>query len=251
MDLSPRQMESPIYEGEAKKLYETEDPEMCVLSYKDDAIAYNGLKKGTIRGKGAINNRVSGCLMSYLAAHGVPTHFVRELSPTDTLVRRVRPFPLEVIVRNRTAGFLSEMLGIEEGRVLKRPVVEFHYKSDVLNDPLVNDDHILAFEWAREEEIAGMKRLALKVNALLTSYLGAVDIELADLKLEFGVLCGGELVLCDEISPDTCRLWDRRTGEKLDMDRFRRDLGGVKDAYLEAEKRILTEGTGSNAPEDT
>ncbi len=239
MDLSPRQKDVPIYEGEAKKLYATDDPEMCVISYKDDAIACNGLKKGTIRGKGAINNRVSAHLMAYLEDNGIPTHFVRELSPTDTLVRRARPIPLEVVVRNITAGSLAERLGMAEGQPLSRPVIEFHYKSDDLNDPLVNEDHILAFGWASEEEIAGMKALALRVNALLTAYLSGVDIDLADFKLEFGVLCGGELVLCDEISPDTCRLWDRRTGEKLDLDRFRRDMGGIRDAYLEAERRIL------------
>ncbi len=251
MDFSPEDRDSLIYDGEAKKLYSTTDPEMYILSYKDDAIACNGLKKGTIRGKGAVNNRVSGFLMAYLQSNGIPTHFVKELSPTDTLIRRVRPIPLEVVVRNIAAGTLSERLGIDEGQRLSRTVIEFHYKSDALNDPLVNEDHILAFNWASEEEIAQMKALALKADRLLAAYLSAVDIELADFKLEFGVLKDGTLAVCDEISPDTCRLWDRITGEKLDMDRFRRDMGGVRDAYLEAEKRILTDGTGEGAREDT
>ena len=249
MDLSSETGSALIYEGEAKKLYSSGDPEMCVLSYKDDAIAYNGLKKGTIPGKGAVNNQVSARLMTYLNEHGIPTHFVRTLSPTEALVRRVRPIPLEVVVRNVAVGTMAESLGLREGLALDRPVVEFHYKNAALNDPLVNEDHILALKWAAPEEIAAMRALSLEVNRLLSGYLSAVDIDLVDFKLEYGVLPDGSLALCDEISPDTCRLWDRCTGEKLDMDRFRLDMGGVKDAYLEAEKRIMTDVAGGNARE--
>ena len=232
-----------IYEGDSKKLYATDDPQTCVLCWKDDAIACNGLKKGCIRGKSAVNSRVNDRLMTYLASRGVPTHYIRALSPTEALVRRVRPIPLEVVVRNVAAGTLAERLRLREGMPMGRPVVEFHLKDESLNDPLVNDDHILALGWADEKEIAEMRRLSLKVNSLLSAYLSAVDIELADFKVEYGVLPEGEMVLCDEVSLDTCRLWDLRTGEILDMDRFRRDMGGVMDAYLEAEKRILNDAT--------
>lgn len=228
-----------LYEGKAKKVFATDDPALCVVSYKDDATAFNGLKKGRIAGKGEINNRVSNHLMMMLESHGVPTHLVRELGPRDTLVRRVSIVPLEVIVRNIAAGSLAKRLGLEEGVVMKRPVLEYCYKDDALGDPMVNDTHILAMEWATPDELISIGAMALKINSLLQEYLSDVNITLVDFKLEFGRLPDGGIVLADEISPDTCRFWDKRTGEKLDKDRFRRDLGGVEDAYAEIRARLL------------
>jgi phosphoribosylaminoimidazole-succinocarboxamide synthase len=230
-----------LYEGKAKKVYATNDPALCIVSYKDDATAFNGLKKGTIEGKGAINNRVSNHLMRLLEQKGVPTHLVKELSDRETLVKKVRIIPLEVIVRNIAAGSLAKRLGLEEGVKLSRTVLEFCYKDDELGDPLVNDSHILALGLATEEELKAISAYALKVDKVLAEYLKDLNIELIDFKLEFGKTPDGTIVLADEISPDTCRFWDSRTQEKLDKDRFRRDLGGVEDAYREILKRLLGE----------
>ncbi|MBQ9264093.1 MAG: phosphoribosylaminoimidazolesuccinocarboxamide synthase [Clostridia bacterium] len=230
-----------MYEGKAKKVFATNDPDYCIVSYKDDATAFNGLKKGTILGKGAINNRVTNHLMKLLEQNGVPTHFVEELNDRETVVKRVTIVPLEVIVRNIAAGSLSKRLGLPEGVKMKRTVLEYCYKDDDLGDPMVNDYHILAMEWATREELDQIAAYAFKINQLLTDYLKEAGIELIDFKLEFGKTSDGAIVLADEISPDTCRFWDIATHEKLDKDRFRRDLGGVEDAYKEILKRLLGE----------
>lgn len=230
-----------MYEGKAKKVFATENPEYCIVSYKDDATAFNGLKKGTILGKGAINNRVTNHLMKLLEDQGIPTHFVEELSDRETVVKRVSIVPLEVIVRNIAAGSLAKRLGLEEGTKLNKTVLEFCYKDDELGDPMVNEYHILAMDYATEEELKLISEYSLKINKILTDYLKAVNIELIDFKLEFGKALDGTIVLADEISPDTCRFWDSVSGEKLDKDRFRRDLGGVEDAYQEILKRLLGE----------
>ncbi len=230
-----------LYEGKAKRVYETTDPDLLIVDYKDDATAFNGLKKGTIAGKGAINNRVTNFLMKLLESHGVPTHFVEEISERETIVRRVSIVPLEVIVRNIAAGSLSKRLGIPEGTKLSRTVLEFCYKDDALGDPMVNSDHILAMGYATEAELQTIRAHALKVNQVLAAHLKDLNIELIDFKLEFGRLPGGGIVLADEISPDTCRFWDSISGEKLDKDRFRRDLGHVEDAYQEILKRLMGE----------
>lgn len=228
-----------MYEGKAKKVYATEDDNFCIVSYKDDATAFNGQKRGTIVGKGAVNNRVTNHLMLILQERGIPTHYVRELSDTETLVRRVKIVPLEVIVRNITAGSLAKRLGLEEGIKLSRPVLEFSYKDDSLGDPMVNEYHILAMKFATESELKIISKYSLKINEILGEYLKQFNIELIDFKLEFGKLPDGTIVLADEISPDTCRFWDSGTGEKLDKDRFRRDLGNVEDAYQEILKRLM------------
>ena len=228
-----------LYEGKAKKVYATSDPDLCVVSYKDDATAFNGLKKGTIAGKGVINNRVTNHLMRMLEKRGVPTHFVEELSDRDTLVRRVRIVPLEVIVRNIAAGSLSKRLGLPEGTKLHSTVLEFSYKNDELGDPMVNNYHIFAMSLATPDELDRISAYALQINQILTEYLRDLNIELIDFKLEFGITADNTLVLADEISPDTCRFWDSVTHEKLDKDRFRRDLGGVEDAYQEIMKRLM------------
>lgn len=228
-----------IYEGKAKKVYSTEDPAICIVSYKDDATAFNGLKKGAIEGKGSINNRVSNHLMSMLEEKGIPTHLVEELSPTDTAVLRVEIVPLEVIVRNIAAGSLSKRLGLPEGTKLGSPVLEFCYKNDELGDPMVNEYHIAALKLATEEELDTIKKYALSINDFLSDYLKSVGVELIDFKLEFGRTKKGNIILADEISPDTCRFWDSKTGEKLDKDRFRRDMGGEKEAYREILRRLL------------
>lgn len=230
-----------LYEGKAKKVYATENENYCIVSYKDDATAFNGLKKGTITGKGAINNRVTNHLMRMLEAKGIPTHFVEELSDRKTVVKRVKIVPLEVIVRNIAAGSLSKRLGIPEGTKMKKTVLEYSYKDDALGDPMVNDYHIFAMEYATEAELALIADYALKINKILGDYLKECNIELIDFKLEFGKTTDGTIVLADEISPDTCRFWDTTTHEKLDKDRFRRDLGGVEDAYAEILKRLLGE----------
>lgn len=230
-----------MYEGKAKKVFATDDENLCIVSYKDDATANNGLKKGTIMGKGAINNRVTNHLMKLVASKGVPTHFVEELNDRETVVKKVSIVPLEVIVRNIAAGSLAKRLGLEEGTKLNRTVLEYCYKDDALGDPMVNEYHILAMEYATKEELDLIAKYAFMVNDILTDYLKEVNIELIDFKLEFGKTADGTIVLADEISPDTCRFWDTVTKEKLDKDRFRRDMGGVEDAYQEVMKRLLGE----------
>ena len=229
-----------LYEGKAKRVYETEDPNLLIVSYKDDATAFNGLKKGTIAGKGVINNQMSNRLMMRLAKAGVPNHFVEELNERDTLVRRVQIVPLEVIVRNIAAGSFSKRYGIDEGVVFDEPTVEYSYKNDALGDPLLNTSHALALGAATEEEIETIHRYALKVNEFLKAFWLECGVILVDFKLEFGRTADDQIILADEISPDTCRLWDAKTHEKLDKDRFRRDLGGVEDAYKEIMKRLMS-----------
>ena len=228
-----------IYEGKAKKVYKTDDPELYIVDYKDDATAFNGLKKGTIAGKGIINNKMSNRLMQMIEQKGVPTHFVRELSDRETLVKKVSIVPLEVIVRNIAAGSFSKRYGVEEGMVFEEPVIEFSYKNDALGDPLLNTDHALALKVATRAEIDTIKSYALKVNSILKAFWAECGVTLVDFKLEFGKTADGSIILADEISPDTCRLWDSATGEKLDKDRFRRDLGGVEEAYAEIMKRLV------------
>lgn len=230
-----------LYEGKAKKVFATEDENLCIVSYKDDATAFNGLKKGTIVGKGIVNNRMSNMLMQLLEKQGVPTHFVKELSDRDTLVKKVSIVPLEVIIRNVSAGSFAKHYGVAEGIQFDEPTIEFSYKNDELGDPLLNSYHALALKLATKEEIETIKRLAFKVNEVLIAYFKTLGIRLVDFKLEFGRLPDGTIVLADEISPDTCRLWDLKTNEKLDKDRFRRDMGGVEDAYKEVFKRLMGE----------
>ena len=227
-----------LYEGKAKKVFRTDDPELLIVDYKDDATAFNGLKKGSIAGKGVINNQMSNRLMAKLEKAGVPTHFVQELSPRETLVKRVSIVPLEVIVRNLSAGSFAKRYGVEEGIVFDAPTIEFSYKNDELGDPLLNSYHALALKLATAEEIDTIKRYAFQVNDFLKALWAECGVILVDFKLEFGRLADGSIVLADEISPDTCRLWDEKTHEKLDKDRFRRDLGGVEDAYAEIMKRL-------------
>ena len=228
-----------LYEGKAKKVYATEDPDLVIVSYKDDATALDGLKKGTIAGKGAINNRMSNFLMQLLEKEGVPTHFVEELSDRETVVKKVSIVPLEVIVRNVSAGHFAQRYGVPEGIVFDEPTFEFSYKNDDLHDPLLNDSHALALKLATKEEIDAIRAMALKVNEVLKTFFLSLNVRLIDFKLEFGRLSDGSLVLADEISPDTCRFWDATTGEKLDKDRFRRDLGGTEDAYNEMMRRVF------------
>lgn len=230
-----------LYEGKAKKVYATADENLCVVAYKDDATAFNGLKKGTIVGKGVVNNRMSNLLMRLLENQGVPTHFVEELSDRETLVKKVKIVPLEVIIRNVSAGSFAKHYGVEEGIVFDEPTIEFSYKNDDLGDPLLNAYHALALKLATKKEIETIKSMAFKVNEVLTAYFKTLGIRLVDFKLEFGRLSDGTIVLADEISPDTCRLWDINTNEKLDKDRFRRDMGGVEDAYKEVFKRLMGE----------
>ena len=227
-----------LYEGKAKKVYATTDENLCIVSYKDDATAFNGLKKGTIAGKGVVNNRMTNLLMQLLEKAGVPTHFVEELSERDTLVKKVKIVPLEVIIRNVSAGSFAKRYGVEEGIVFDEPTIEFSYKNDDLGDPLINSYHALALKLAAKEEIETIKKYAFKVNEVLKAYFMHLGVKLIDFKLEFGRLADGTIVLADEISPDTCRFWDAKTNEKLDKDRFRRDMGGVEDAYAEIFKRV-------------
>ena len=231
-----------LYEGKAKKVFATDDPELLLVSYKDDATAFNGLKKGTIAGKGVINNKMSNALMQYLEKKGVPTHYVEEINDRDTLVKKVQIVPLEVIIRNIAAGSFSKHYGVEEGTLLKAPTIEFSYKNDELGDPLINDYHALALGLATQEEIDTIKKYAFKVNEELKAFWKSCGVTLVDFKLEFGRLSDGTSVLADEISPDTCRLWDSETGMKLDKDRFRRDMGGVEDAYQEIMRRLQAHG---------
>ncbi len=227
-----------MYEGKAKKVFATDDENYCIVSYKDDATAFNGLKKGTILGKGVVNNRVTNHLMKLLEEKGIPTHFVKELSDRETVVKKVKIVPLEVIVRNIAAGSLAKRLGLEEGTKLQSTVLEYCYKNDELGDPMVNEYHILAMGWATKEEIDEISKYALKINKILSEYFKEANIELIDFKLEFGKTKDGKIVLADEISPDTCRFWDSVTKEKLDKDRFRRDLGDVDKGYKEIMKRL-------------
>ena len=232
------QKNGQIYEGKAKKVFATDDPELLIVEYKDDATAFNGLKKGTIQGKGVINNRMSNRLMQRLERSGIPTHYVKELSDRETLVKRVQIVPLEVIVRNIAAGSFSKRYGVPEGVVFDAPTVEYSYKNDELGDPLLNTSHAIAMKLATAEEIETIRKYALAVNEVLRAFWAGCGVTLVDFKLEFGRCSDGTVILADEISPDTCRLWDSATGEKLDKDRFRRDLGGVEDAYAEVMRRL-------------
>lgn len=231
-----------VYEGKAKKVFATDDENCFIVSYKDDATALDGLKKGTIVGKGVINNRMSNMLMQMLEKKGIPTHFVKELSDRDTVVKKVSIVPLEVIIRNVSAGHFAQRYGVSEGIVFEKPTIEFSYKNDDLHDPLLNSYHAIALKLATPEEIETIKRLAFAVNDALVEYFKKLNIRLVDFKLEFGRLADGTIILADEISPDTCRLWDLTTNEKLDKDRFRRDMGGVEDAYNEVMRRLMGNG---------
>ena len=229
-----------LYEGKAKKVFATNDPDYVIVDYKDDATAFNGEKKGTIRGKGVVNNKMTNFMFKQLEAAGVPTHLVEELSDRETLVKHVEIVPLEVIVRNVAAGSFSKKLGIAEGIVFKRPTLEFSYKNDDLGDPFINSYYALSLELATEEEIDTIEKYAFKVNEIMKKYFDSLGIDLVDFKIEFGRF-HGKIILADEISPDTCRFWDSKTHEKLDKDRFRRDMGGVEEAYQEMMKRIFGE----------
>ena len=230
-----------MYEGKAKKVFRTDKEDLLIVDYKDDATAFNGQKKGQILGKGAVNNVMANIIFQMLEEKGIPTHFVEQLSERETLVKAVRILPLEVIIRNVTAGSFSKRYGVEEGRLLARPILEFSYKNDDLGDPLINDDHILALELATEEELAMVRKYAFMVNDALKEFFLEKGLKLIDFKIEFGKTADGTILLADEISPDTCRLWDVVTNEKMDKDRFRRDLGGVENAYHEILKRLLGE----------
>ena len=228
-----------VYEGKAKKVFKTDDPELYIVDYKDDATAFNGLKKGTIAGKGVINNQMTNALMRRIEKAGIPTHFVEELSERETLVKKVSIVPLEVIIRNISAGSFAKRYGVEEGIVFDQPTIEFSYKNDDLHDPLINDYHAVALKLATWEEIEQIKTYAFAVNEFLKKTLAECGVTLVDFKLEFGKTSDGTIVLADEISPDTCRFWDSKTGEKLDKDRFRRDLGNVEGAYQEMSRRLM------------
>lgn len=228
-----------LYEGKAKKVFATEDPNVVIVDYKDDATAFNGEKKGSIRGKGVINNRMSNYLMKELEKSGVPTHYIEEISERETAVKKVSIFPLEVIVRNVAAGSFSKRMGVAEGTELLCPILEFSYKCDELNDPFINDDYALALGFATQEELDTIKSYTRKVNEVLQKFFLSIGIRLIDFKIEFGKLEDGTIILADEISPDTCRLWDVKTNEKLDKDRFRRDMGGTEEAYQEVMHRIF------------
>lgn len=227
-----------LYEGKAKKVYKTSDPELYIVDYKDDATAFNGLKKGSIAGKGAINNRVSNLLFGMLDKAGVPNHFVKEISDRETIVKKVSIIPLEVIVRNTAAGSFSKRFGVQEGTKLKNPTLEFCLKDDALGDPMINEYHITALGLSTRQELDKIAELTFKVNQVLCAFFESIGIELIDFKLEFGKTSDGTVILADEISPDTCRLWDIKTREKLDKDRFRRDLGNVEEAYNEVLQRL-------------
>ena len=230
-----------IYEGKAKKVFATDDPDVVIVDYKDDATAFNGIKKGSIAGKGVINNRMSNHMMRKLEAEGIPTHLIEELSERETAVKKVSIVPLEVIVRNISAGSFAKRYGVDEGIVFDAPTIEFSYKNDDLGDPLINTYHALALKLATADEIETIKKYAFAVNDFLKQTMLDCGITLVDFKLEFGKTADGRIVLADEISPDTCRFWDVKTGEKLDKDRFRRDLGNVEGAYQEMSRRLLGE----------
>lgn len=229
-----------LYEGKAKKVFATSDPDLVIVSYKDDATAGDGAKRGTIAGKGVINNRMTNYMFSLLEKEGIPTHLVEELSDRDTLVKKVEIVPLEVIVRNVAAGSFSKRMGVEEGKALLCPILEFSYKNDDLHDPFINDYYALALGLATKEELDTIAKYAFAVNEFMKKFFKGLNIDLIDFKLEFGRF-KGRIVLADEISPDTCRFWDSTTHEKLDKDRFRRDMGGVEEAYREIMKRLMGE----------
>lgn len=228
-----------LYEGKAKKIFETDKPEILLVSYKDDATAFNGIKKGTILGKGIINNKVTNYMMRLLEKVGIPTHYIEEISERETLVKKVSIIPLEVIIRNVSAGSFAKNYGVEEGIIFDEPTIEFSYKNDNLGDPLINSYHAIALKLATKEEIEIIKKYAFKINEEMKKFFISINVKLIDFKLEFGKLADNKIVLADEISPDTCRFWDATTNEKLDKDRFRRDLGNVESAYKEMMKRIL------------
>ncbi len=227
-----------LYEGKAKRVYKTDEENFYIVDYKDDATAFDGKKKGTIVGKGAINNKITNMLMQMLETKGIPTHFVKELSDRETVVKKVKILPLEVLVRNTVAGSLAKRLGLPEGTKLKQTVLEYCYKNDDLGDPMINEYHILAMDFASPEQLKQVADYSLRINEILKEYFKKLNIDLIDFKLEFGVTPDGELILADEISPDPCRFWDSTTGEKLDKDRFRRDLGNVEEAYQEMMSRL-------------
>ncbi|GAB6157991.1 phosphoribosylaminoimidazolesuccinocarboxamide synthase [Desulfotomaculum varum] len=229
-----------IYEGKAKKVYRTDNPDYYWVEYKDDATAFNGQKKGTIDNKGVVNNKVSAVFFQLLEKEGIPTHFVELVSDREMIVKALQIIKVEVVVRNIVAGSLAKRIGLPEGTLLPRTVVEYYYKDDALGDPLINASHIAALELATPEQMAYIKETALRVNEIMRQYLAPVNIDLIDYKLEFG-LHKGQVLLGDEISPDTCRFWDKTTGEKLDKDRFRRDLGNVAGAYREVLRRLTGE----------
>ena len=231
--------QAQLYEGKAKKVFATEDPSLVIVSYKDDATALDGLKKGTIAGKGVVNNKMSNFLFELLEKNGIATHFVKELNDRETVVKKVSIVPLEVIIRNLSAGSFSKRYGVPEGLTFPSPTIEFSYKNDELHDPLLNEYHALALGLATKDEIETIKSMAFRVNEVLKAYFLSLNVKLVDFKLEFGRLSDGTIVLADEISPDTCRVWDAKTNEKLDKDRFRRDMGGVEDAYQEMMKRVF------------
>ena len=227
-----------LYEGKAKKVFKTDDDNLYIIEYKDDATAGNGAKKGTIAGKGVINNKMTGMIYDMLAAHGIKTHLVEILSDNEQLVKAVTIFPLEVIVRNTAAGSISKRVGIPEGTVLSEPIFEFSYKNDDYDDPLINDDYAVVMGFATRDEIAYIRQTTLKINEILKDFFAKRGVNLIDFKIEFGKTADGEILLADEISPDTCRFWDAKTGEKLDKDRFRRDMGGIEEAYREMLRRV-------------
>lgn len=227
-----------LYEGKAKKVYATDHPEQYIVEYKDDATAFNGQKKGTISGKGVVNNQMSNLMMRLLEQQGIATHYIEELSERETLVKKVSIVPLEVIIRNIAAGSFSQRYGVQEGTVFEEPTLEFSYKNDDLGDPLINDLHALAMKLATREEIDKISEMAFQINQIMKEFFQNIGITLVDFKLEFGRVSDGSIVLADEISPDTCRFWDSKTGEKLDKDRFRRDLGNVEGAYQEMIRRV-------------
>ena len=230
-----------LYEGKAKKVFATNDPDCVIVDYKDDATAFNGEKKGTISGKGVINNKMTNYMLAMLEKEGIPTHLVKEISDRETIVKKVSIVPLEVIVRNVAAGSFSKRMGVEEGAKLLCPILEFSYKNDELGDPFINDYYALALGIATKEEIDTITKYAFKINEFMVDFFKKLNIDLIDFKIEFGKTSDGTIILADEISPDTCRFWDSTTHEKLDKDRFRRDMGGVEDAYQEIMKRLMGE----------
>ena len=230
-----------LYEGKAKKVYATNDPDLVIVDYKDDATAFNGEKKGTISGKGVINNRMTNYMFKMLEKEGVPTHLVKEISDRETIVKKVSIVPLEVIIRNVAAGSFSKRMGVEEGRQLLCPILEYSYKNDDLGDPFINDYYALALGIATKEDLDTIAKYAFKVNEFMVKFFKGLNIDLIDFKIEFGKTSDGTIILADEISPDTCRFWDSTTHEKLDKDRFRRDMGGVEEAYQEIMKRLMGE----------